>query len=300
MNIHNHTTIRLFLVAMIHCLPTTENAISQTYVPFPDSNAVWSYVLCDICQIGPCSPPCYSYYYNIKGDTMINSINYNKLYQTWDSSLTNLAYYGSLREDSFKRVYYVSVNDTNEFLLYDFSKNVGDTIWGFDIVFNIDSVLLMNNQYRKRFIMSNGEEVIEGIGNKTRDLLYQYSEVLPQLLCFKQNDTLLVMNDTDCYIYYVGVWEMEENLAGNINYRLFPNPANYQAINLEYELDLSEEIEISIFDNFGKIVKEINNIPSGFGKHTVVIDISGLPSGLYLCRLKSGNRHAVAKFSVVK
>jgi len=81
---------------------------------------------------------------------------------------------------------------------------------------------------------------------------------------------------------------------------IYPNPVNKELINLEFELNQSEEIEISIFDNFGKIIKEIHNIPSGFGKHILAIDISALPSGLYLCKLKSDSGHAVAKFSVVK
>lgn len=119
--------------------------VAQEYVPIAD-NAEWSV---SWMKFKTC------------GDTVINEKNYLKVYQLWDGQepfdLSKAYYYCALRNDTLnKRVYVVypqayydgiayplevyeympisshiflfNATDTTEFLLYDFSLNMGDTV----------------------------------------------------------------------------------------------------------------------------------------------------------------------------
>ncbi|MBN4051302.1 T9SS type A sorting domain-containing protein [bacterium AH-315-M05] len=325
---YNHITIRLFLVATIHCLLTTENAISQTYVPFPDSNAVWIIGWCGVGSMCVGEPmlcyPSSEYQYTLGADTIIGVYSYKKLYKsgnnisyTFDPS-TNCytssssyfyGYAGSIRQDiPNKKVYFVPPSNSTDTLLYDFDLNVGDTLTtGYlynnnQYVTAIDSTLDQCGIYRKTFyINDSGAPYTEGIGSlwgllePTEICVCDYSWGMS---CFSYaNDTCV--DSSSCQLIINTIQEVKKVVA---SIKVYPNPSsgNFTILLPEDFNELNQSIEISIFDNFGKVVKEINNIPSGFGKHTVEIDISSLPSGLYLCRLKSGNGHAVAKFSVIK
>ena len=131
---------------------------SQTYYTFPDSNAIWSQVSKNIYD-----GTIHKHRFGLYGDTIINSKTYSKIYSLYDSTLIhpNSTYYAAIREDSLKRVYILFVGFP-EILLYDFSLNIGDTIWydyggwaggaeidinpqnHFKVVTNVDSMLLLN------------------------------------------------------------------------------------------------------------------------------------------------------------
>ena len=193
----------------------TANAQTNVYHPFPDSNAVWNE------YTGTNSG--YGYYIeSIIGDTIINSIKYHKVYKHTESltpsdtiiTISNSWFIGAIREDSLKRIYFYNKyavpccgKTDSTYLLYDFSKHVGDTVffsnnfqYGYTypylIVNSIDSILAYN-QYRKRFNL-NGETWIEGIGS-TRSL---FSAILGiptcfctnELVCYKYRDTSYYLN----------------------------------------------------------------------------------------------------------
>ncbi|MBN4051299.1 T9SS type A sorting domain-containing protein [bacterium AH-315-M05] len=301
---------------------------AQNYVPFPDSNVAWIIGWCDVGSMCPGQPmmcwPSSEYQYTLGTDTIIGIYSYKKLYKSGNNIsytvinndptncyITSYSYFygyaGAIRQDiPNKKVYFLPPSSSTDTLLYDFDLNVGDTL-GPGYLYNnnqyvtaIDSTLDKCGMYRKTFyINGSGAPYTEGIGSlwgllePTEICVCDYSW---SMSCFSHaNDTCV--DSSSCQLILNIIQEVTKAVT---NIKVYPNPASYQSINLEYELNQSEEVDISIFDNFGKIVKEINNIPSGFGKHTVVIDVSGLPSGLYLCRLKSGSGHAAAKFSVIK
>ena len=101
---------------------------------FPESDAIWNI------QIDG-----KEHYYGLYGDTIIDGIAYNKLYSLSDTTLNiglDDEYLGGFRQEgkkvwfrpSFPPFYplYDDLYDPpypDETLVYDFSKNVGDTIW---------------------------------------------------------------------------------------------------------------------------------------------------------------------------
>ena len=275
---------------------------AQTYFPFPDSNAVWSERF---------NPPEYEGYssYPIYGllnqDTIIKSIKYHKLFSFSDTIFTKeyATYIGGIREDSTKRIYYKGINvfescypaDTNnygEVLLYDFSVIVGDTIRNGNFTINdylvvnlIDSVLL-NNKYRKRIHFENYSwcQWIEGIGN-ILGLLF-YSGDIPaggfsnELICFKQNDTVIYLNPNydSCFYLIVGI---KKNKSLEKKTKVFPNPVTNISI-LDFG-DLSGSNFVWIYCIHGTMIKQIDIK----GKKQIYITKKDFLPGIYFYKIIS-------------
>ena len=278
---------------------------SQTYYPFPDSNAVWSEIN------GLDDPPwrIYHLFGLLNQDTIIDSIKYHKLFSFSDTIFTeeNATFIGGIREDSLKRVYYKGKNifepyicdshPDEEKLLYDFSLNVGDTFRlnhsyaffenSFLVVSKIDSFLI-NNKYRKKIVFNYDfyDYWIEGVGNIPHGLLYTSDinsstcDLDNTLICFKQNNTLLYMDSTynKCYFYYD---DITENETFEKNIKISPNPVTDISI-----LDFSKFNDIKIINIYsldGTLVKQINTK----GKNKIFINKKNYLSGMYFYRAKS-------------
>ena len=117
--------------AILLLITISANTIAQNV--FPQSDALWNI------QIDG-----KEYYYGLSGDTIIGDKSYNKLYLLNDTTLnidSKNVYVGGFRQDERKvwfrpssDYFYLPYDDdlpsySKETLLYDFSKNTGDTIW---------------------------------------------------------------------------------------------------------------------------------------------------------------------------
>jgi len=189
----------------------------------------------------PFSQPISYDHYRFDGDTLISSQLYKQLYFSNDSLMTTWWYYGALREDLFKKVYYVRPSEVNERLLYDFNLNVNDTFHicygAYSITVNsIDTITLLNGESRKRFSFTPGPEIwIDGIGSTmgvVTDGGYYYCPTTDGgtifLNCFSENDTLKYKDtfyNIPCSIV-TGISDKEQN----IHIDLFPNPFNSYAV----------------------------------------------------------------------
>jgi len=271
---------------------------TNVYHPFPDSNLVWT-------EIGATPSTHSPILYAIWGDTVINSLTYHKIYWRYhnsggDTLITpaNSTLSGAIRNDSLKKVFYYpfSSNCTpnKEYKLYDFSKtNVGDTIQFYTsipdcyalpylTIDTIDSVLIDNNTYRKRFSFQEMDETwIEGIGS-VRSVFssiigYPTCFCVVELVCFKYNDTTLYHNAKyfDCWPqYYTSV---EEYLK--TNFIISPNP--FSTHTTLQTNNLLKNATLTVHNCFGQQVKQLKNING----QTVVLSRDNLPSGLYFLRI---------------
>lgn len=250
---------------------------AQQYQPFPDSNAVWSIA---ICGGGP-PVQCWTYYYCLKGDTVINTFTYHKLNSS-DSTCTTITPIGGFRENN-KKIYFLCFSDAPGFIcytqqeqiLYDFNANIGDTVHygtsGHFIVNAIDSIQLLNGQYRKRYCYFSATctpdpiepSVIEGIGNTTQLLTGDW--YYNRLLCFKQNDTLLYINTNfnTCYVNNVSVAENDNNF---FSYSFIPNPITEYG-KLVFNSSIKNIGIIKVYDCLGNKIKEIS---SSEGQYIIV------------------------------
>lgn len=197
--------VRFFILVFFLIQGICSSTYSQNYYSLVDTNKVWNVLY------HQAIPPFNYTTKSVKfaGDTIIHSKKYHKVFAQ-DSMLSIWYYYGRIREDSVKNVFFKpyvpqSPNDTLEKLLYDFSKHANDTVvvqnWQSMTIHHIDSVLV-DSQYRKRYFLfyTNGsynpsfcEKWIEGIGSLNGVLnsgSYGMTGGTFDLLCFTENNIL--------------------------------------------------------------------------------------------------------------
>jgi hypothetical protein len=204
----------LSLVSII-ILSLVNDLKGQVYVPFPIEEVNWNIFLVFSCDDNV--PPDTSLLrYTIHGDTTINELVYNKLcLESGDTLDPEIHSVGGLREDS-RKIYFVGkdfdgYSHDTELLLYDFTKQIGDTIrhdsdgYFYSVIEDIDSIMI-NNNYRKRFkvdnhwFFHNPDYIVEGIGSIQNGLLghitmiplcgYHYWEHI----CFRHDGQVMYLN----------------------------------------------------------------------------------------------------------
>jgi hypothetical protein len=68
----------------------------------------------------------------------------------------------------------------------------------------------------------------------------------------------------------------------------YPNPFNPET-SVKYYLPSSGSVRLAVYDLLGREVATLASGPHAAGSHTVRFNASGLPSGVYYCRLEVGS-----------
>lgn len=311
------------ILTLIIILLLINSVKAQNYVPFPDSNAIWSEWHKP--PIFPGNPP---YYYRnaiTNRDTIINTKTYHQIFHSLTDSLfinpANFNYIGGLREYN-KQVFFIPMDSINEYLIYDFSKSVGDTIvydyskfahnsYGISfrdtlIIANIDSVLLNDGLYRKRFHLTDIWGIpsiyfprwIEGIGGDM-GLLWPVGElptngVNNYLVCFQQNKNEVYFNTL-----FSTCFPIIDNISEYLNDNqliVSPNPVNdYCKINWR-NIRNGTYNTVMITDMYGNIIynKTIENT------NVLTINCQSFKCGFYLIKISNAsNNILISKFIVL-
>jgi len=79
----------------------------------------------------------------------------------------------------------------------------------------------------------------------------------------------------------------------------YPNPFN-PATAITFSLDQVSDITLDVFNLKGELVTNVASGTYGTGEHTITFDGSGLASGLYIYKLKAGNRSLENKMLLLK
>jgi|GEM_PF-4790822 len=252
---------------------------------FPTSDAIWNIQL---------DRPSF---YGLSGDTIIEGKSYNKLYLLNDTTLnidSKDEYVGGFRQED-KKVWFrpgwdffrLSYNNSpypEETILYDFSKNVGDTIWhnllylgsGYmadSIAASIITSINIDEQNRKIYHVNvygtrdgvlsppyyRKERWIEGIGGIYQGLFW-FLSMLPtcvcpdyRLVCFKQDNEVKYTNNPDCNSCFEcsvpGVDISEKNIV--------PLEIVYEDNNIQVKGDPSVfPCELRLFSPMGQLILE--------------------------------------------
>jgi len=95
--------------------------------------------------------------------------------------------------------------------------------------------------------------------------------------------TLTAINGscTDVITFDVTLSVGIDELTGLSNVTIYPNPAN-DFLNIDYNKNGDDVVEISIIDQFGRVINSINGLSNGFNHNT--INVSNLQSGVYYVR----------------
>ncbi len=237
------------------------------------------------------SPNTSSYSLRIGEDTLVNNQLYYKVYYSSDSLNSSWTFRNDLlRQDSSKRVYHKR-RDADEFLLYDFSLQVNDTIQLDEYctlrVLEVDSIELNNGELRKRLKLTKADDPhwgeqywINGIGSEFGMLShfgYCYTDYSNGLLCFYQNGEILYPeNPPSCFI--TGVGNLEELTSVNV----FPNPFSSYLIIEDEEKGMEQYL---IYNNLGQYMQG-----GGINNSFLRIELEGLPRGLFYLILMDRER----------
>lgn len=231
--------------------------------------------------------------YGIKGDTVIQEKEYDKLYLLNDTLFSeNDKYIGSIRNEGNK-IYFIEENNT-EFLLYDFSApfevkdmiTIGQrySIDGYhESILTMVQELGMLNNYRQYQLLSETDSYgswIENIGSEY-DLINNLVDDVDcelcinekGLRCLKTNEKMSYpLGKSDCFKIFYQTNRTFLNQNKMQSSYISPNPIKDVLI-----LTLpTDNNEIKIFDLQGKLLLQQN---VGFSAE---INVSMLPMGMYV------------------
>jgi hypothetical protein len=292
--------ILFLLLAFPNCL------IAQKYVPFPTDNAKWNVV-----QIGgdiAFPPDTLLLQYSLQGDTTINGIAYRKLCQ--NIGTVDDPFYegiGGLREQD-KKIYVVAPewDSSTDGVLYDFNKQVGDTLkineYAINyIVTGIDSIKI-GNEFRKRYKIKEDYSnipayIIEGIGNVSSG---PFEAIIPiptdiyrayrKFICFSQNGETVYLNPafTDCNgTVKTG---LKDITATGETVKIYPNPAK-DYVQFQFDYPNAQNTSVEIMDYTGR---EVETVPvQGLSNYT--LNLSSYSPGVYFVVVRSAEGSEVHK-----
>lgn len=210
---------RVFVIgSVIHLNPAV---YGQDLMPFPLIGGTWYYDwgTSDCLNSGAPMP---GVIYTTPNDTVIAGTTYRALHR--DGVCVGCCeplgtpangYLGALRESMVERMVYILPADSSEErILFDFSKEAGDLITGWNPtgqpsstyqVTDIDSILLGDGAYHRRWILDGGDNstLVEGVGFTTGfvETFAWNMEQTARLNCFVRHDTIIYPNGgTDCEI----------------------------------------------------------------------------------------------------
>lgn len=280
-------------------LISTTSSQSQTYVPFPDTNAIWTYY-----KYCPADFDQTSQYF-ISGDSIIGTYHYHKLFASFNQTTipnSNMQLAGLFRKDTLKRVYYK--NGYGENLLYDFSLSVGDSIiysvaGNHDHIIGIDSVLIFN-KYRKRFALDCGAFWIEGIGNTMHVLVNEPGPIIDDgcinnaFVCFSENDTVKYLNPNFSSCFSITTKISDTDIINDEEIIIYPNPITSSSI-MTFPNHKDNFTRLEIYNVTGTLIQSIYVTT----KTSHQIDKKDFIKGVYFFRLldKTGN-YLTGKFLI--
>ncbi len=230
--------------------------------------------------------------YKFDGEITIDDITYKILWRTDDPTRADWNEYSYLRQEE-KKVYQRMSFQEQEYLLYDFGLEEGETFQGWTMyntctvnltVESIDSVSLENGEKRKRITFEGYPEQyvwIEGIGSLNGLLEPAHDQCVADLtfglLCFTEDGVLKFNhpNLESCYVNTVDIDDPENAFS----LKATPNPF-HKSVTVSFNHTSPNNYEIRIIDSRG--LEVLSRQPVS-GKAT--INTMKLESGLYFIQL---------------
>ena len=258
---------------MLSVLLASKCVGQHKYIPFPDSVATWIIDEYDYTNWYP--PKTLRYAVQMQGKKVINGKSYQ--------NTSGLGAKGGIRQDtSLKKVYFFDYSDSTEYLLYDFSLKLGDTLRQYVyrgpsgcVIIEFDSILV-NGRYHYTYLYDGvGHEgrVIEGIGNE--------SGLFASIFRGEYHEWWLICVENNGESYYpnAGTWECNINVSvkpeknEENNIELYPNPVKGFLYIISPYLIRKVSVhnlngELLSFDDFNESLK-------------VSLNLEDLKSGLY-------------------
>lgn len=90
-----------------------------------------------------------------------------------------------------------------------------------------------------------------------------------------------------------------EQRADNNTLNVYPNPFNSET-NINYSISSTSDVCLTIYDILGRVVKVYDYEEQSPGSYEIKFDASEISSGIYFCRLQTGNEFYVQKLLLTK
>lgn len=245
--------------------------------------------------------------FRFTSDSLINGLNYKVVEVSKDESQSIWSYYGLIREDSNKRVYFRLKNTNIDRLFYDFNLGLNDTITVYTVhsqnnfewvqrafykVHTIDSMLI-GDRYRRRINLSDTmiyippeywEHWIDSTGNLGglfHNFDYKVGGDGNSLLCFTEDGLVKYINPaySTCFV----ITDLNEDSRIQPYVDICPNPViNYSLIRVTSAKQFSN-LHIRIFNLFGATItsRKLDNYLN--------INHNDFSPGLYLYQIIEDN-----------
>lgn len=245
----------------------------------------------------------------IDGDIEMNGKTYKKVNNLhFDKYGINTGGFGFIREENGK-LYGVNsrVNNSEEFLMYDFTLDVGDTLkikylYGTEVkdvtITKIDTLEFLNGEKSRAFYTSHGLAYAEGIGSLYMGLFAPFLPIMTcgcnsELTCYKEGDVQLYINPSFCVNNIndcCDVRKAKVDQIKQINFSISPNPAK-DILKITLNEPIYESVSATIVNSLGKTVL-VQNIEN----QQQTISIKDLPNGIYLLQIEKRNARESVKF----
>jgi len=85
--------------------------------------------------------------------------------------------------------------------------------------------------------------------------------------------------------------------AGNMTLKAYPNPASRLSY-VGFQLSESGHVKLDVFDMSGRKIATLVNGHRAKDNHIVTWNTSGVPNGMYFCRLTAGNQSSTVKLII--
>ncbi len=272
---------KLFILCIIIFLFTVQNPThAQNFI---DETKQWAIVSIPVMEMSLR----FTHYYKFSGDSIINGINYHKLYFSDDSNQVNWTFmdlWNEMNDSVFRYCPNCGTISDSLILMYDFNLAVSDTFIFFDDTLVVDSIRIheWGGSLRKHWYFSEHSGVItwiEGVGQFGLFCCPSpcLNSMIDQLLCFHEYGNLIFQDPNYSGCYIATNINPENKLSNEIT--IFPNPAT----NLLY-INCEEKATVEIINMQGQIVSA-----KTLTDKTNSINISNLSPGLYNLRIISKN-----------
>jgi hypothetical protein len=244
----------------------------KTYKPFISESKVWKYVQTVWLTGGSEGANYLVNHVYFKGDTIVDTIKYQKLYKKPEQPIAGKAYLAYLmREDNInQKVYVYDPHYKKEELLYDFKLNKGDefNIYIVDKLFTkqtVEKVDTISSYYLnlKRILFNDSIIWIESLGTITYGIIPSEGE----LYCVTDHDFVMYMDPkySNCdTIFPKGPWNNVKSIK-SYEVKLYPHPVTSSSV-LRVNSHPTERLRIEIYSYSGALIKEdyfTGNYPIG-------------------------------------
>ena len=123
------------------------------------------------------------------------------------------------------------------------------------------------------------------------ETIYTYENYMPHKIAVSPDGKYIAIDNMESVVLLNAHWEVtsvSQNSANNFSSSIYPNPFNNKT-NISLNIENPCNTTIEIFDLLGNHIKTINHEYLEAGYHNIPVNMKGISSGLYICKIKCGN-----------